>query len=190
MGAWGRLVCPWYTCRVNIHGYDVQPLTRKLAAQHQNTLAALANLIPQVEYTAETILAECKGDRGMLGKWKHSLVVMDAGRPIAMVMGYERRSEGNEQYPANTLYITELAVHNNYQGQGIARALLSEFFAHNNQLGFVHLDGSFNYSIQTNSADWNRHVRELYESFGFRTRATKPYNNRTDVVMGMTPAAP
>ncbi len=121
----------------------------------------------------------------MLNKWQHSLMVLDDGKPVAFIMGYERQGEGTEQYPSNTLYISELAVAQTHQRQGIATSLLRQFLEHNNKLGFQSLDGDLNYSLQTNSAKWNNHVVELYKSFGFKQRAFKNYDNRVDVVLGV-----
>ena len=153
---------------------------------HAEELALLASQIPQVEYSAaEGILSEQKGDRELLNKWQHGLIIMVGGKPIAFVMGYERRSEGTSQYTNDTLYISELAVADAHQHQGIARSLLRQFFELNNVVGFKTLGGELNYSIQTNSAEWNTHVIDLYKSFGFKQRATKEYPNRTDVVLGV-----
>ena len=165
--------------------YTAIPLTRELATSHADALALLASQIPQVEYSPNDILAEQKSDRELLNKWQHSLVVMDGDVPIAFVMGYERRAEGNTQYPTDTLYISELAVAETHQQQGIARSLLQQFFEYNGSVGFLTLDGDLNYSIQTNSAEWNEHVVKLYESFGFKQRAMTEYPNRTDVVLGV-----
>ncbi len=159
-------------------------LTKELATQHINGLVDLANQIPEVEYTAEMILSEQKGDRQMLGKWAHSLVVLDADTSVAFIMAYEREAENNEQYPENTLYISELAVSSAYQRRGIAHHLLKYFFDKSNKIGMLHYDNALNFSIQTNSAEWNEHVINLYKSFGFRQRAVKEYANRSDVVLG------
>jgi len=164
--------------------YTASLLTREFAEEHAADLASLASQIPQVEYTVEDILAEQKGERGLFNKWQHSLVIMDGSKPIAFAGGYERRAEGNLQYPENTLYVSELAVAQTHQHQGIARSLLRQFFELNNEIGFLSLNGDLNYSIQTNSAEWNKHVIGLYKSFGFEQRATKEYPNRTDVVLG------
>lgn len=161
------------------------PLTKEVAEIHLDRLCELANLIPEVNYTPEDILADQKGERQLHNKWQHSLVVMEGDKPIAFVMGYEREAEANDQYPQNTLYVSELAVAPDQQGKGIARRLLIEFFTKNNALGFLTLEGELNYTIQTNSADWNKNVVSLYESFGFTERATKDYPNRTDVVLGV-----
>lgn len=162
-------------------------LTKSVAEECTDRLVELANLIPQVDYTRIDILAEQKGDRALHGKWDHSFAVTKDGRIIGFIMAYERAREDNEQYPKNTLYISELAVAPEHQGQGIAKNLLDHFFTENNALGLLHLDGSLTYSLQTNSADWNSKVMRLYESYGFRQRATKEYSNRVDVVMGYTP---
>ena len=161
------------------------PLTRALAEDYATELASLASLIPLVEYTAEDVVSEQKGERMLSNKWLHSLIIIEDSKPIAFVMAYERQSEENAQYPDNTLYISELAVAETHWHQGIAQSLLQQFFERNNELGFRTLSGAFNYSIQTNSADWNKHVISLYESFGFKQRAIKPYPNRTDVVLGV-----
>lgn len=165
--------------------YIAIPLTRELAEEHAEDLASLASQIPQVEYSSEDILAENKGGRELLNKWQHSLVVMEGGKPIAFVMGYERRSERNPQYPEDTLYVSELAVAETHQRQGIALRLLRQFFEHNNEIGFQTIDGKLSYSIQTNSAERNSHVIDLYKSFGFKERAMKEYPNRIDVVLGV-----
>ncbi len=165
--------------------YSAVPLTREFAEKYSTDLAELANQIPQVKYASEDILAEQKGNRFLLNKWQHSLVIIDEGKPIAFIMGYERQAESNEQYPTNTLYVSELAVAKEYQHRGIARSILRQFFEMNNALGYQTLSGEINYSLQTNSAEWNRHVIDLYESFGFKQRSTKKYPNRTDVILGV-----
>jgi ribosomal protein S18 acetylase RimI-like enzyme len=164
--------------------FNAIPLTHDMAEQYISELTALANQIPEVEYLPEDILAEQKGERQMLNKWQHSLVILDNDKPVAFVMGYERQAEGNEQYPRDTLYVSELAVAEEYQRRGMARSLLRQFLEKNNALGFQSLKGEVNYSLQTNSAEWNIHVIELYKSFGFKQRATKQYPNRTDVILG------
>lgn len=164
--------------------YPIRVLDRDTAEKHASELTKLAGQIPLVEYTEKEILAEEKGDRKFYGKWEHSLVMFDADKPIALIIGYERKSEGNKQYPENTLYISELAVSEDYQRRGLGRFLLESFFEYNNKIGMKHLGGELNYSVQTNSADWNKHVQNLYKSFDFSQRATKDYENRTDVILG------
>ncbi|MDO8335285.1 MAG: GNAT family N-acetyltransferase [Candidatus Saccharibacteria bacterium] len=163
-----------------------EKLTKELAEKFADQLTALANLIPGVEYTTDDILADTKGDRVLLDKWEHSLVLLENGEPIAMVMGYERASEGNEQYPTDTLYVCELAVKELHQRRGIARELLKAFFERNNDIGMKNTEIPLNYSIQTNSAEWNQYVIDLYKSFGFKERSTKEYPNRVDVVLGVS----
>lgn len=165
--------------------FSLRTLTKQVANKYATELATLADLIPQVSYTEKEILAESKGKRVFYGKWDHSLVLFDENKPIAVLIAYERMGEGNDQYPQNTIYLSELAVDKNYQENGIARNLLKNFLSHNNKVGLKHLEGELNYSIQTNSADWNKHVQDLYKSFGFTQRATKNYNDRTDVILGL-----
>ncbi len=116
------------------------------------------------------------------------MVVLDQGTPIAAIIGYEREDERNEHYPENTLYITELAVRQDYQKRGIGRKLLRIFLDYNSGKGFTYLQGDLNFSIQTSSAEWNEYVQNLYKSFGFRERATKRYEDGTDyLVLGWRP---
>lgn len=164
-----------------INEFSVYKLTKKLAQKHASTFAKIADQIPLVDYTEKEILAEKKEDRVFHGKWNHSLVVFDQSKPIAFIMGYERKAEGNDQYPKNSLYISELGVLRTYQKQGIGRQLVKLFLDLNKK--FLYLDGMMIYSIQTNSADFNQHVQNLYKSFGFKHQASKEYNNRTDVIL-------
>lgn len=163
--------------------YVTLPLTKEFAEQHATELARLADLIPMVTYTEEEILADFKGDRVFYGKWEHSLVIVDGEKPIGLIIGYERKAEENEQYPVNTMYISELAVHEDYQGKGLGRRLLREFIERNTEVGMLYLSGRPCFCVQTNSASWNTPVISLYESFGFGIRAKKVYDNRVDVVM-------
>ncbi len=169
--------------------YTLKTLDKKTAEKYSNDIAVLVGEIPLVKYTPEEIVAESKDDRVFYGKWDHSLILLDEDKPIAVVVSYERKSEGSSQYPNNTLYISELAVDRSYQKKGMAKNILNSFFQLNNKLGFKYLDGDLNYSVQTNIAEWNKHVQRLYESFGFKQRSTKQYDNRTDVVLGMKPEA-
>lgn len=168
--------------RINIIGkYDVCRLDEKTASTHAKSIARLANLIPLVDYSEFNILAESKEGRIFHGKWDHSLIVFDQDRPIAVIVGYERDKEDNYQYPENSIHVGLLAVDENYRRQGIAHELVGQFLDCNKSL--LHLKGKPIYSIQTNSADWNQHVIDLYRSFGFRQIATKNYDNRIDVVL-------
>ena len=164
-----------------INKFSVGRLTKELAEEHASTLAQIADQIPLVDYTEKDILAESKGDRVLHGKWDHSLIVFDQSNPIAFIVGYERKKEDNDQYPENSLYISELGVLKTYQKQGIGRQLVKLFLELNKKL--LHLEGKMVYSVQTNSAGFNQHVQDLYKSFGFQHQANKEYDNRTDVVL-------
>jgi ribosomal protein S18 acetylase RimI-like enzyme len=164
-----------------INEFSVVRLSKTIAEKYAPTLAEIASQIPLVDYTEKEILAESKGDRIFHGKWDHSLVVFDKDKPIAFIAGYERKAEVNDQYPENSLYISELGVLKTYQKQGIGRQLVKQFLELNKKL--IHFEGRMIYSIQTNSANSNQHVLELYKSFGFKHQAFKKYNNRTDVVL-------
>ena len=163
--------------------YAVYQLDKETMSAHVDTIALLADQIPMVSYTKEDMLAKSKPGRKFHGKWEHSLVVFDQDKPMAIIIGYEREKEDNDQYPENSIYISELAVDKNYIRQGIAKKLVKLFLDFNSS--FLYLDGKLIFSIQTNSADWNQHVVKLYKSFGFKQVSTKKYDNRTDVVLNL-----
>lgn len=164
-----------------IKNYPVYKLDEKLATRYSRKISALANLIPLVDYNEEDILAQSKDKRIFYGKWEHSLIVFDNKKPIAILISYERKNEDNSQYPDNSIYISELAVAKDYQNKGIAKKLLGLFFKLNDN--FLHLEGSLLFTVQTNSAPWNKSVINLYKSLGFKEFSTKEYSNRTDVIL-------
>jgi len=164
-----------------IYHYPVFLLSRDIAKKYAKDIARLVNTIPLVQYSEKEVLAEAKEDREFYSKWKHSLVVFDDKKPIGVIIGYERKSEDNNQYSLNSLYISELAISEQLRNKGIARQLIKLFLDNNKK--FFTLDGDVVYSIQTNSADWNQHVIKLYESFGFKKIAEKQYENRKDVIL-------
>lgn len=164
-----------------INNFPVYKLTKDIAQEFVKDLAEMANQIPLVDYTEKEILAEKKEDRIFYNKWDHSLIVFDKKRPIAFIFSYERKAEENNQYPENSLYICELAVSKKYQRKGIGKQLIKLFLELNKQ--FLHLNGRVIYSIQTNRAFSNKHVQDLYKSFGFKYQADKKYDNRTDMIL-------
>lgn len=170
-----------------VSGFTPKILTKSIAKLFAVDLARLASQIPLVKYTEHEILAENKGKRIFFGKWDHSLVLFDGPRPIGLIIGYERMSEDNDQYPENTLYISELAIDHNYRRKGLAKQLLERFFDMNKNIKYKYLNGKFNFSVQTNSADWNKHVQNLYLSFGFTKRTTKVYPDRVDYIYNWYP---
>jgi ribosomal protein S18 acetylase RimI-like enzyme len=165
------------------NGYQSLDLTHNFAQAHVNELVELANTIPLITHTPEEIMAESKGERQLYDKWLHGLVVVKGGETVGFVGAYERANEDNEQYPENTLYISELAISEAHRRQGIATALMNLFFHKNDALGLQTLSGNLNYSVQTNSAGWNQPVIDFYNSLGFNERATKKYEDRTDLIL-------
>ena len=168
----------------NIDDYKVTVLTKDVAQEHINEITQLLSQIPLVKITSSEILSD-NTKRVLHGKWEHSLVVLDKQKIIAIVMAYERESEDNQQYPVNTIYISELAVDAGYQHQGIAKRLLALFLKHSYRIGFQHLTGKINFTVQTNTADWNKHVQNLYIGLGFEKRSEKVYDNRADTIYGL-----
>lgn len=172
----------------SFNGYAVFVLSKEIAKKHISEIVDLANQIPKVSHkTEKDILSEVKDDKVLYGKWKHSLIGFKGKDVFGIIIGYERRAEGNEQYPYNTIYINEFVVSKNYRKKGLGKKLLESFIKNSSELGFLSLEGDLNFSVQTNSAKWNDYVMRLYESFGFQERAKKEYENRIDVVYGFTP---
>ena len=165
----------------NIGKYIIYKLDKNIAIKYSKQIADLANTIPLVEYKYPDILADYKKDRIFWGKWEHSLIVFDKDNPISIIISYERQSEPNNLYPKNTLYISELAVKEQYRNKGVAKQLLENWFRIN--VNLYYLEGNINYTVQTNSADWNQYVIDLYKYFGFKFIGLKDYLDRTDVVL-------
>lgn len=169
---------------------DPQSMNAEFASQHIDELYGLVQLIPEVSYTRDDLLAEAKADGRILhAKWQHSYAIAEGDKMVGIVMGYEREPDHTANYPENTLYISELAVDPEYQGRGFGRALLSKFLADALEKGFTKLSGPLSFTVQTNTAAWNEPVRSLYESFGFEAIGQKDYGNRIDVVMRASPDA-
>lgn len=170
-----------------VHSPDsIRRLNPEFVNEHIDEFVSLANLIPKVEYTSEEILADVKPDgRKLRAKWNHSYAsIAEDGTIVGFVMAYEREAENNLNYPSNTLYISELAVRPEFQGQGHAKKLIKKLISDTEQAGgFFELKGPLNFSLQTNSAEWNKPIRDFYALFGFEVVGQKQYANRTDVVM-------
>lgn len=165
--------------------YKVYQLDKETANCYIDSIVRLVNYIPMKEYTSEEVLAESHPERTFYGKWEHSLIAFDAGKPIAVLIAYERQAEDHPGYRENSIYISELTVDEAYRRRGIAREMLKIFFRHSSR--FKYLRGATVYTIQTNAAKWNEPVQNLYESFGYEPAGTKKYENRTDVVLKKRP---
>ncbi len=168
-------------------GIIVSLLDKETAQKNIKRLVDLFRQIPCVDYYEEDVIAESKGMRFFHAKWKHSLVAFENNEPIAVLVAYEREPEESSPYSIATLYISELSVITTRQRQGIAGKLLDTAISYNNSVGFLVLSGNFNYSLQTNSAEFNKHVVNLYASKGFNVIGYKEYNNRKDVIMRLYP---
>lgn len=157
---------------------SIERLTPEFVAENIERFVELANLIPEVTYTANELLAEAKSDgRVLTDKWKHSYVLCEGGKIVGFIMGYHRAAEGNDQYPIDSLYMSELAVDPTEQGKGYGKQLVAHYLG--DALGSETKD----FTLQTNAAERNESVRKLYESFGFVVDGLKQYGNRQDVIM-------
>lgn len=163
--------------------FHLVPLTKALVEKYSAEICQALNQIPLVgPYTLERVTAESKGDRIFYKLWEHGLLALKGDDFAGIVMGYERKAEGNEQYPHHSIYMSEFAVAQQYQKHGLGKFLVKAWLDFNRTKGFLELAGPLQFSLQTNSADWNLHVQKLYESFGFQKTATKTYDNRVDNV--------
>ncbi len=160
----------------------IKILDKAKAEKYSNDLQILMNQIPKVEFSKSEILEEKKGERELLGKWSHSLIMFDNEKPVGIIIGYERGSENNEQYPINSIYIGGFSIAHNYQHKGLGKKFLKIFLDFNKKIGLNYLNGDVNFSVQTNSANWNKHVQKLYQSYGFEKISEKQYDNRIDNV--------
>jgi ribosomal protein S18 acetylase RimI-like enzyme len=165
-----------------INNYPVFILTKELAKKYQKQITEIWNLIPLSNHSIDDILLESKGTRINWGKWQHSLIVIDQEeeKVIAFIVGFEREAEDNDQYPQDSLHLKTISVSKDYQKQGIGRKLTQVWLDFNKVQGFKHLDGNFSFSVQTNGADWNKHVQDFYTSFCFKQTGTKEYKDKTD----------
>lgn len=163
--------------------FKIIPLTKELAKKYADDICIALDQIPLVEpHTYEQLMAESKGERIFGKKWDHSLIALAGDDFAGIITGYERKLEDNEQYPYNSIYANDFAVAEQHQKKGLGKFLVETWLDYNKSIGFLELDGDLKFSLQTNSAAWNKHVQELYESFGFKKIATKTYDNRTDNV--------
>ncbi|MCA9346728.1 GNAT family N-acetyltransferase [Candidatus Saccharibacteria bacterium] len=163
---------------------SIEPLDYEKAKQSSVRLTELVNLIPEVKYVEEDVLAVEKTDgRQLKDKWSHSYIAIEKGELVGVILGYLRNAENNEIYPDRTFYIGEIAVDESARGRGIARDLLKKY--HEGCMAEAETLG-IGFSVQTNAAEWNNGVRAFYESFGYNIVSLKQYDNRTDVVMRAT----
>lgn len=169
--------------------FKIIPLTRSLAKQYAGDICQSLDQIPNVDpHTPDQLLQEKKGDRVLYKKWDHSFILLRLGKFVGVIIGYERKSESNDQYPHNSIYLNHLAIAKEFQRQGLGRYLIQEWLTRNKKIGFLELKGKLRFSVQTNKETWNQHVQSLYESFGFKKVSEKVYGNRTDNVYLLNPS--
>lgn len=160
--------------------YKIDP---QLVDTYAKEICESLDQIPLVaQHTKEQLLATKKADKSLHHKFDHSLIALSKGRYVGVILGYEREAEGNSQYPRNSIYLSDLAVSSDFQKEGLGKFLVKSWLEYNKKVGFLKLDGRLSFSVQTNSAEWNKHVQGLYTAFGFKKIAEKKYDNRVDFV--------
>ena len=167
--------------------FKIHQLTRTLAEKYLEDIISALDLIPEVDpHTPEDVLSENSRGRILHSKWDHSLIALTTDNTFAgIIIGYERESEKNEQYPSHSIYISGFAVSKNFQEKGLGKFMLQTWIDQCREKGFVELSGELRLAVQTNKEGWNRHVQKLYESFGFKKIAEKQYGNRIDNVYSL-----
>lgn len=168
--------------------FIIKKLSREFAEQYADDICETLDQIQLTEkHTKEKLLADKKGERILYAKWDHSLIALDKGNNFAgIIIGYERVSEGNSQYPSNSIYLNDIAVSINFQRRGLGKFLVKEWLNFNKKVGYKELNGKLRFSVQTNKEEWNSHVQHLYESAGFKKIAEKQYENRIDNVYSLS----
>lgn len=163
--------------------FDLYKLTTAHIETYGKDICKSLDQIKLVDvHTTEQLRALQKGDRKLHHKFDHSLIALSGNNYAGIIIGYEREAEENEQYPKNTIYLNDLAVSTDFQKKGLGRFLVEAWLTYNKEVGFLSLDSDLFFSVQTNSAQWNKHVQDLYTSFGFKKIAQKTYDNRVDNV--------
>lgn len=164
--------------------FQIYQLTKELAEKYAADIIEALDQIPEVDkHSKEQLLSDTKGERLLYSKWQHSIIALSEEDKFAgVVIGYERKNEANEQYPVNSIYLNDFAVAKDFQKQGLGKILVEIWLTYNSELGFIDLSGPLFFSVQTNSAEWNRHVQRLYEGYGFQKISRKKYENREDNV--------
>lgn len=164
--------------------FKIYLLTKELAQEYADKIVEIIDQIPLAEpHSKEQLLSGFKGERKLHEKWKHSLIVFSENQKVAGVLiASEREKEDNDLYPVNCIYMNSFAVSPSFQKQGLGKFLLLTCLEYNKTKGFLELDGKLRFAVQTNSAEWNRHVQELYEELGFKKAGIKTYDNRVDYV--------
>lgn len=166
-------------------------LSHTLAQTYASAIVESLDRIPLVDpHSVEQVLAETKGDRLLHHKWDHSMIALtQSGQYVGVILSYEREAEDELRYPRPSIYLSSLAVDTNFQGRGVAKSMIATWLEHNRVRSFLDLEGDLEFTVQTNSAEWNVHVQRLYTSFGFTPRATKSYGNRVDTVYSLKPTS-
>jgi len=162
---------------------QIYQLDENLAEKYSSQICESLDQIPLVDkHTQEQLLATKKDTRILHHKFDHSLIALSGAQYVGVAIGYEREAEGNDQYPHHTLYLSDFAIASSYRKKGLGTMLLKTWLEFNLKVGFLQLPGKVSFSLQTNSAAWNKYVQDLYELVGFQKVAEKSYPNRVDTV--------
>lgn len=165
-----------------VPGLSLVCLTRELAERHVEALVVMLNRIPLVDHTPDDVLREGKDGEAFIGRWAESVVAMAGDRPVGLLTTHVKPVQ-EPTYPVRSVYMSGLAVDADREGRGIARAMIARWLESTSRREFVQAHDVGCHSVQTNAAEFNARTQDLYRSFGFETKATKQYDNRTDVVM-------
>lgn len=152
----------------HIQSYDVILLDKQTAQEHVHQILDVLKEIQPFYLTETDVLSEEKDGRTYTNKWEHSVLLCKGQDIIAVLIAYERASDG-VYYREPTLYLHHLAIQKKYQGKGLGTDVMS-WFLKKEKKAFPKI------SLQTNAAEWNVPVQQFYEKLGFTKVGKKPYN--------------
>lgn len=166
--------------------FGIYMLDEDLANAYVSEIVASLDLIPKVDcHTDEDVIGVKKGERILHAKWEHSFIALQNKEFAGIIIGYEREKENNTQYPENCIYLSDLAVAQRFQNNGLGKFLSRFWLDWNKKVGFLKLSGRLKFCVQTNKEEWNNHVQKMYESLGFVKVSEKHYGNRTDNIYAL-----
>lgn len=146
----------------------IEQLDLLTATQEADVLLPLMGLVNESAAAPSYLLTSHKGDgEPLYGKWEHSRILREDGKPIGLALVYERPADESPLYPEAELHLGILAVDNSKQGKGYGSLLLRQFVDEAIiRRDFTFLGGPIKH-VGLSVADNKVGPRKLYGAFGF-----------------------